>query len=93
MKFRLCDYSDVCILVNGTITISAAGADDDPKQAEKRNKEVIFKNCPPFTNYISEINNTQVDNLSVLIFWCIYFREVKKKIVFREYFILRMASF
>ena len=26
------------------------------------NKKVIFKNCVPFTNYISEINNTQVDN-------------------------------
>ena len=23
---------------------------------------MIFKNCPPFINYISEINNTQVDN-------------------------------
>ena len=26
------------------------------------NKKVIFKNCAPFTNCISEINNTQVDN-------------------------------
>ena len=25
--------------------------------------QVIFKNCAPFTNYISEINNTQVDNV------------------------------
>ena len=23
---------------------------------------MIFKNCPPFINYIIEINNTQVDN-------------------------------
>ena len=22
---------------------------------------IIFKNCPPFTNYISEINNAQID--------------------------------
>ena len=27
-----------------------------------RNKKVIFKNCDPFTECISEINNTQVDN-------------------------------
>ena len=27
-----------------------------------RNKKVIFKNCAPFTNCISEIKNTQVDN-------------------------------
>ena len=26
------------------------------------NKKVIFKNCAPFTNCISEINNTQIDN-------------------------------
>ena len=25
-------------------------------------KKVIFKNCAPFTNCISEINNTQIDN-------------------------------
>ena len=25
-------------------------------------KKVIFKNCTPFTNCISEINNTLVDN-------------------------------
>ena len=26
------------------------------------NKKVIFKNCAPFTNCMSEINNTQIDN-------------------------------
>ena len=25
-------------------------------------KRVIFKNCDPFTNCISKINNTQIDN-------------------------------
>ena len=25
-------------------------------------KKIIFKNCAPITNYISEINNTQIDN-------------------------------
>ena len=24
--------------------------------------EVAFQNCPPFTDYICEINNTQLDN-------------------------------
>ena len=37
--------------------IAAADAD-----ANNINKKVIFKNCAPFTNCISEINNTQVDN-------------------------------
>ena len=26
------------------------------------NKKVTFKNCAPYTDYISEINNTQVDD-------------------------------
>ena len=31
--------------------------------ANNTNKKVIFKNCVPFTNCISEINNTQIDNV------------------------------
>ena len=30
--------------------------------AKNTNKEVIFKNCAPFTDCMSKINNTQVDN-------------------------------
>ena len=42
------------ISVNNT---AAAGAD-----ANNTNKIVIFKNCAPFTNCISKINNEQIDN-------------------------------
>ena len=62
LKSSLCDYSDAYILVKGTITIKGAGADAAARQADERDKGVIFKNCAPFTNCISEINNTQVDN-------------------------------
>ena len=62
LKSSLCDYSDAYILVKGTTTITGQGADDDVKQTDKINKGVIFKNCAPFTDCISEINNTQVDN-------------------------------
>ena len=62
LKSSLCDYTDAYILVNGTITITGAGADDAAKQLDQKNQEVIFKNCASFTDYISEINNTQVDN-------------------------------
>ena len=62
LKSSLCDYTDAYILVNGTITITGAGADDAAKQLDQQNQGVIFKNCAPFTDYISEINNTQVDN-------------------------------
>ena len=62
LKSTLCDYSGVYILVKGTITITGAGADAAARQADERDKGVAFKNYAPFTNCISEINNTQVDN-------------------------------
>ena len=62
LKSSLCDYSDAYILVKGRITITGAGADAAARQADERDKGVAFKNCAPFINCISEINNTQVDN-------------------------------
>ena len=62
LKSSLCDYSDAYILVKGKITIAGAGNDAAARQADERNKGVIFKNCAPFINCISEINNTQIDN-------------------------------
>ena len=60
LKSRLCDYSDAYILVKGTINVNnTAAADADPNNT---NKKVILKSCAQFTNCISEINNTQVDN-------------------------------
>ena len=61
LKSSLCDYGDAYILVKGIITVvdtSAAGA-----ATNNTNKKVIFKTCVPFTNCISKINNTQVDNV------------------------------
>ena len=60
LKSSLCDYSDAYILIRGTITVNSTDAAD--ADANDTNKKVIFKNCAPFTNCISEINNTQVDN-------------------------------
>ena len=62
LRSSLCDCSDTYILVKGTITITGAGDDAAARQADERDKGVVFKNCAPFTNCISEINNTQVDN-------------------------------
>ena len=50
LKSSLDDYSDGYILVSGTITIYGAGADDNAKRGDERNKGVIFKNCAPFTD-------------------------------------------
>ena len=55
----LYDYSDAYILAKGTVTVNNTGT---PATPNNRNKKVIFKNCAQFTNCISEINNTQVDN-------------------------------
>ena len=60
LKSSLCHYSDAYILVKGTITVNNTAAVD--ANANNTNKKVIFKNCGPFTNCISEIDNTQVDN-------------------------------
>ena len=60
LRSSLCDYSDVYILVKGNMSdnnTAGGGA-----AANHTSKKVIFKNCAPFTDCISEINNTQVDN-------------------------------
>ena len=62
LRFSLCDYSDAYILVSGTITIAGAGDDDNAKRIDERNNKAIFENCAPFTDFKSEINNTQIDN-------------------------------
>ena len=62
LKSSLCDYSDAYILVKGTTTINGRGVDAAARQADERDKGVAFKNCAPFTNCVSEINNTQADN-------------------------------
>ena len=61
-KSSLCDYSDVYILVKGKITVTEAGDHSAARQTDERDKGVAFKNHAPFTNCISEINNTQMHN-------------------------------
>ena len=62
LNSRVCDYSDAYILFTEKITITGAGDDAVARQADERDKGVAFKNCVQFTNCISEINNTQIDN-------------------------------
>ena len=66
LKSRLCDNSDAYILAKGNIAISRRGPDQAESQADKRDKKLIHKNCAPFTDCISEINTTQVDNAKYL---------------------------
>ena len=62
LRSSLGDYSDTYILASGTRRITVAGNNDAARQLDKRNKGVIFKNCAPFTDCISQIKNTQIDN-------------------------------
>ena len=56
----LCDYGDAYILAEGNIAVNNTAARGN--NANNTNKKVIFKNCAPFTNRISKIKNTQIDN-------------------------------
>ena len=44
LKSSLLEYSDAYILVKGTITINGARNDGVARQANERNKSIIFKN-------------------------------------------------
>ena len=62
LRSDLCDYASSYILVKGTTTITGEGADAAAERADERDKGVTFKNCAPFTKFISRINNTDIDN-------------------------------
>ena len=55
IRSNLCGFSDAYILISGTITIDGSEDDDAAKRA-------ILKTCVSFTECISNINNTEIDN-------------------------------
>ena len=66
LRSNLCGYSDAYITI--TITGNAvppAGRTEAQllaaRQADKKDKNVIFKNCASFTKCISRINNADID--------------------------------
>ena len=61
LESSLCDYSDAYILVTGNITVKKrnnANTDDEELGAIT---QVVFKNCAPFKDCRTEINDTFVD--------------------------------
>ena len=56
LRSSLCDYRDAYILVKGNISVNNTAA------ADNATKKVMFKNSAPFTNCISKMDNTQIDN-------------------------------
>ena len=59
LKSTLCDYSDAYILLKRNITVDNTAVDGAP--ANNTSKKVKITKVAPFTNCMSEINNTQVD--------------------------------
>ena len=61
-KSSPCDKSDTYILLKGAVAITGAKADAEVIEADKRNKQVIFKRFASFTYFKSETKNILVDN-------------------------------
>ena len=58
LRSSSCNHSDAYVLVKGNISVNnnaGAGA-----AANNIKKKVIFKNCDPFANCISKINNIKI---------------------------------
>ena len=51
LKSSLCEYNNSYILVRGDITVTAASE-----------TQVAFKNCAPFTKFITKIYDTTIDD-------------------------------
>ena len=57
LNWSLCDYSDACILVKGTLTFVGVETTEALATADSENKQIIFKDCEPFADCVSKINN------------------------------------
>ena len=55
LRSNLCDFSDAYIVVEGDITL------EGDNNANKRNKNLAFKDNAPFINHISKINGIKID--------------------------------
>ena len=57
LRSSLCDYSDAYIIVSATKTVAEVAV-----SGGNNNIEIVFKNCVPFTDFIIEISNTEIDD-------------------------------
>ena len=62
LKSILCNCRDACLLASWKVTTAGEGDDFASRQAGARNRGVISKNCSTFTDFISKVNKTQIDN-------------------------------
>ena len=63
LRSNLCDYSDAYILVKGTITVTALGANNGANNIrDKKNRPLILKNNAPFVSCITRINGELIED-------------------------------
>ena len=63
LRSNLCDYSDAYILVKGTITVTAPGANNNANNIrDKRNRPLILKNNAPFVSCRTRINGKLIED-------------------------------
>ena len=63
LRSDLCDYADAYILVNGTITVTANGDNNNANNIrDKRTRPSISKNNAPFVSCITKINGELIDD-------------------------------
>ena len=60
IRSDLCDYADAFLLVNGTITVTAAAGANDIR--DKKNRKLILKNNAPFVSCITRINGELIED-------------------------------
>ena len=63
LRSNLCDYYDANILVKGTITVTAPGANNNVNNIrDKRNRPLTLKNHAPFVSCITRINGELIED-------------------------------
>ena len=61
IESSLCDYSDAYILVTGDIAVKKRNNDNTNNIDITQAAQVVFKNCAPFNECRTEINETFID--------------------------------
>ena len=62
LRSNLCDYSDAYILVKGTITVTAPGANNNANNIrDKKDRKLILKINAPFVSCITRINGELIE--------------------------------
>ena len=63
LRSDLCDYADAYVLVNGTITVTVNGDNNNANNIrDKKNRPLILKNNAPFISCITKINNELIED-------------------------------